>query len=348
MEAYCDNRSPPPLKRHVPPMLTLPLRSSLDTLIPGLSPGPMTLVSNFFAEHYPDTDLISCSQLLAQVLPSPIAPNPIAPLINHEELSTTCQKVSEECKKNRQNIAPQSSISEAESIVCVSKPASDGYKWKKYGQKQVKTSELPRCYYKCSINDCPVTKKVGHFLNGNVSDIIYTGQHNHEPPLRLKQAKYDPAMDHDTSVVDELAYDRQQSNNITPNEVNTYERKRKMEASVDQVSVSKVIISEPKIVVQTRSEIDILDDGFKWRKYGQKVVKGNTFPRGYYRCAYAGCKVRKHVERVVSDPKSVVTTYEGKHKHDIPVIAKPSSSDVTTTKNAEPYLLQLKEEKIMT
>jgi hypothetical protein len=32
-------------------------------------------------------------------------------------------------------------------------------------------------------------------------------------------------------------------------------------------------------VVQTTSEIDILDDGYRWRKYGQKVVKGNPNPR---------------------------------------------------------------------
>lgn len=36
---------------------------------------------------------------------------------------------------------------------------------------------------------------------------------------------------------------------------------------------------EPRIVVQTTSEIDILDDGYRWRKYGQKVVKGNPNPR---------------------------------------------------------------------
>ncbi len=36
---------------------------------------------------------------------------------------------------------------------------------------------------------------------------------------------------------------------------------------------------EPRVVVQTTSEIDILDDGYRWRKYGQKVVKGNPNPR---------------------------------------------------------------------
>lgn len=38
-------------------------------------------------------------------------------------------------------------------------------------------------------------------------------------------------------------------------------------------------IREPRVVVQTRSDVDILDDGYRWRKYGQKVVKGNPNPR---------------------------------------------------------------------
>lgn len=28
--------------------------------------------------------------------------------------------------------------------------------------------------------------------------------------------------------------------------------------------------------------------------------------------------MRKHVERAAADPKAVVTTYEGKHNHDLP------------------------------
>lgn len=38
-------------------------------------------------------------------------------------------------------------------------------------------------------------------------------------------------------------------------------------------------IREPRVVVQTLSEVDILDDGYRWRKYGQKVVRGNPNPR---------------------------------------------------------------------
>lgn len=35
----------------------------------------------------------------------------------------------------------------------------------------------------------------------------------------------------------------------------------------------------PRIAFHTRSTEDILDDGFKWRKYGQKAVKNSTHPR---------------------------------------------------------------------
>jgi hypothetical protein len=39
------------------------------------------------------------------------------------------------------------------------------------------------------------------------------------------------------------------------------------------------VVKKPKIIIQTRSEVDLLDDGYRWRKYGQKVVKGNPRPR---------------------------------------------------------------------
>ncbi|XP_022880985.1 probable WRKY transcription factor 56 [Olea europaea var. sylvestris] len=36
---------------------------------------------------------------------------------------------------------------------------------------------------------------------------------------------------------------------------------------------------KPKYAFQTRSQVDVLDDGYRWRKYGQKAVKNNRFPR---------------------------------------------------------------------
>ncbi|KAI4385315.1 hypothetical protein MLD38_003357 [Melastoma candidum] len=68
---------------------------------------------------------------------------------------------------------------------------------------------------------------------------------------------------------------------------------------------------------QTRSRVDILDDGYRWRKYGQKAVKNNKFPRSYYRCTHRGCSVKKQVQRLTNDEDVVVTTYEGVHSHTI-------------------------------
>ena len=37
--------------------------------------------------------------------------------------------------------------------------------------------------------------------------------------------------------------------------------------------------SQPRFAFQTRSADDILDDGYRWRKYGQKAVKNSNYPR---------------------------------------------------------------------
>ncbi|MFS8017189.1 putative transcription factor WRKY family [Helianthus anomalus] len=350
-ETGCGGDGVPLSQRSVPPTLTLPQRSFIETLAIGLSPGPMTLVSNFFSDHYPDIDLGSFSRLFDETLPGLAAGNQAAPLLYHD-LASNCGKQLEHDKQNQQDLDSESDNSKPEYVVSINRPANDGYKWRKYRQKQVKASELPRSYYKCTQINCSATKKIGHFLDGGVSDIIYKGQHNHEPPLVHAQAKYGAPMDQHTSFVQEPVNPHQEVvNHVVANEVEgDHEanlKKRKSDfGCVDRASPSRVTVVESKIVVQTRSEVDILDDGFKWRKYGQKVVKGNTYPRSYYRCAYTGCKVRKHVERVYLDPKSVVTTYEGKHKHDIPVLAKPSSHNITNFNIEEMTLLQSKEEHI--
>ncbi|CAN1237437.1 Probable WRKY transcription factor 43 [Linum grandiflorum] len=73
--------------------------------------------------------------------------------------------------------------------------------------------------------------------------------------------------------------------------------------------------ARPRFAFQTRSEDDILDDGYRWRKYGQKAVKNSAYPRSYYRCTHHTCSVKKQVQRLSKDTSIVVTTYEGIHNH---------------------------------
>ncbi|KAL9410136.1 hypothetical protein AB3S75_043985 [Citrus x aurantiifolia] len=81
---------------------------------------------------------------------------------------------------------------------------------------------------------------------------------------------------------------------------------------------------EPRFAFMTKSDIDHLDDGYRWRKYGQKAVKNSPHPRSYYRCTSAGCGVKKRVERSSEDPTIVVTTYEGQHIHPSPITPRGS------------------------
>ena len=63
----------------------------------------------------------------------------------------------------------------------------DGYNWRKYGQKQVKGSENPRSYYKCTFPSCPTKKKVERSLDGQITEIVYKGTHNHAKPQNTRR-----------------------------------------------------------------------------------------------------------------------------------------------------------------
>lgn len=59
-----------------------------------------------------------------------------------------------------------------------------------------------------------------------------------------------------------------------------------------------------------------LDDGYSWRKYGQKDILGAKFPRGYYRCTQRmakGCLATKQVQRNDDNPTIFEVIYRGKH-----------------------------------
>ncbi|KAL6979545.1 hypothetical protein U1Q18_021206 [Sarracenia purpurea var. burkii] len=71
----------------------------------------------------------------------------------------------------------------------------------------------------------------------------------------------------------------------------------------------------PRIAFHTKSSEDVLDDGYRWRKYGQKAVKNCFHPRSYYRCTHHTCNVKKQIQRLSKDTSIVVTTYEGIHNH---------------------------------
>nr|QGQ64035.1 WRKY transcription factor 12 [Santalum album] len=288
--------------------------------------------------------------------------------------------------------------------------SEDGYNWRKYGQKQVKGSEYPRSYYKCTHPNCQVKKKVERSHDGQITEIIYKAAHNHPKPQPSRRsalgsgfssnemaemaggsgscdkaegwsvsANFQPGSREikvssnwrgdglertsSTSVVTDLSdpisttqgksvgafesadtpelsstlashddeEDQATQGSISlgddADEDESESKRRKKESCLIEANLSSRAVREPRVVVQIESDVDILDDGYRWRKYGQKVVKGNPNPRSYYKCTSAGCSVRKHVERASHNLKSVITTYEGKHNHEVPAARNSSQSN---------------------
>ncbi|CAI9301594.1 unnamed protein product [Lactuca saligna] len=230
----------------------------------------------------------------------------------------------------------------------------DGYNWRKYGQKQIKRSNNPQSYYKCTYPNCPTKKKVEKDLNGFITKIIYKEKHNHTMPTNVQKSSSNSfnntIFEHSNrfqpySECSFIEHEQEQGSSICESRIdheNEPEAKRwkldEVESEAISSSLSKTL-EEPRLVVETKSDIDILDDGYRWRKYGQKVVKGNMNPRSYYKCTYVGCRVRKLVERASHDFQSVITTYEAKHNHSPPMsrrggnyaINQASTSTTTTT-----------------
>ncbi|MBA0872750.1 hypothetical protein Goshw_019853 [Gossypium schwendimanii] len=294
-----------------------------------------------------------------------------------------------------------------------SETSEDGYNWRKYGQKQVKGSEYPRSYYKCTHPNCQVKKKVERSLDGQITEIIYKGAHNHSKPQPCRRPSLGSTLSSEemsesvegngtsvkveggliwrnsqagskeiklgsdwradglertsSSIVTDLSDplstaqgksvgmfesaetpefsstlashndendDRATQGSISlcgdaANDDESESKRRKTESCMTEMNVASSASREPRVVVQIESDVDILDDGYRWRKYGQKVVKGNPNPRSYYKCTSPGCPVRKHVERASHNLKYVLTTYDGKHNHEVP--AARNSSHVNSS-----------------
>jgi WRKY DNA -binding domain len=110
------------------------------------------------------------------------------------------------------------------------------------------------------------------------------------------------------------------TNNINDNTINNdtnHGNSNNSQSIVSPSSLPVTTISSPRLVIETNTSVDCLDDGYHWRKYGQKTVKGSPFPRSYYKCTEKGCSVKKQVEQ---NGTSIVNTYEGTHTHLAPAM----------------------------
>ncbi|XP_023770079.1 WRKY transcription factor SUSIBA2 isoform X1 [Lactuca sativa] len=270
-------------------------------------------------------------------------------------------------RRNIDNLTPTQSDQGITFSKLPEKPTGDGYNWRKYGQKLVKGNTFVRSYYKCTFGNCPARKQVEHSHDGHITEINYLWKHEHPKPINTlvkgsafvlpiqskasddlslvtseDHSSVHPAASHEPETnqlqlvpvpdnSQELAVSRSEGNN----DISSESKRQKRENE----GISTKTNCEPRVVVHTTSAVDIVNDGYRWRKYGQKLVKGNVNPRSYYRCSSAGCPAKKHVERAAHDEKVVITTYEGRHDHDLPAGGRnvtPNISGIGTgTGNAD-------------
>ncbi|XP_020232748.1 probable WRKY transcription factor 20 isoform X1 [Cajanus cajan] len=327
---------------------------------------------------------------------SPFVKNEIADPSNELSLSSPVQMVSSGAGARvegdldelnpRSNIATGLQASQVDNrgsglSAAADRVSDDGYNWRKYGQKHVKGSEFPRSYYKCTHPNCEVKKLFERSHDGQITEIIYKGTHDHPKPqpnrryssgtmMSMQEERSEKALtgrdDKGSNICGQMSHpaDPDSTPELSPVATNDgdlegtgflsnrntdevddddpFSKRRKMDLGNADITPVVKPIREPRVVVQTLSEVDILDDGYRWRKYGQKVVRGNPNPRSYYKCTNSGCPVRKHVERASHDPKAVITTYEGKHNHDVPTarnschdMARPASAGGQTRTRPE-------------
>ncbi|XP_009105004.1 probable WRKY transcription factor 57 [Brassica rapa] len=105
------------------------------------------------------------------------------------------------------------------------------------------------------------------------------------------------------------------SSSEDPTESSTASAAKTPETPKKEKKKAQKQIRQQRFAFMTKSDVDNLEDGYRWRKYGQKAVKNSSFPRSYYRCTNSRCTVKKRVERSSEDPSIVITTYEGQHCH---------------------------------
>ncbi|CAE5963138.1 unnamed protein product [Arabidopsis arenosa] len=129
-----------------------------------------------------------------------------------------------------------------------------------------------------------------------------------------------------------------------------------MTSHVPQRSSKKKNYGAEGLVFYRDESLTPRDDGFTWRKYGQKTIKTSPYQRSYYICAYAkdqNCNAKKRVQMIQDSPPVYRITYVGKHVckafavHDDTYGSELIKFDQVVSNSVMPQLATIEEQEII-
>ncbi|XP_039173282.1 WRKY transcription factor WRKY24-like [Eucalyptus grandis] len=304
--------SPPSL-----PLSALPLSpSAIPTMPPGLSP--------------------------ADFLDSKVSP-PLS-LPPRSKSSDSYQQIPKGEDANGSTFTLQTNAKQQSQAQSMREQTDDGYNWRKYGQKQAKGSKNPSSYYKCTHPHCPTKKKVERSLDGQITEMVYKGCHNHPKPQATRRSSASsassvpslllsalplspsafPTMPPGLSPADFLDSKVSPPLSLSPRSKSpdSYQQIPKRE-DANYSTFTFQTNAKQQSQAQSMREQRKSDDGYNWRKYGQKQVKGSENPWHYYKCTHPECPTKKKVERSL-DGQITEIVYKGTHNHAKPLAIRRS------------------------
>ncbi|CAL5213775.1 unnamed protein product [Lathyrus oleraceus] len=226
-----------------------------------------------------------------------------------------------------------------------------------YCEKQLSTfpnlydssSSQPNCFdpssYNMSFTECLQGTNMDHYnsslansfgvLSPSSSEVFSSvDQGNQQKPevgadQTLANSSVSNSSSSEAGVAEEDSGKRKKNGQVVKEEQGQQDNTKNGNNKVDKKKGEKKQ-KEPRFAFMTKSEVDQLEDGYRWRKYGQKAVKNSPYPRSYYRCTTQKCTVKKRVERSYEDPTTVITTYEGQHNHPVPTSLRGNAAAMFT------------------
>ncbi|AES88086.2 WRKY1b transcription factor [Medicago truncatula] len=141
----------------------------------------------------------------------------------------------------------------------------------------------------------------------------------------------------DTNKVKEVFNGKCEKKKRTENGGELVQRQFLSKNEIVNVDNAEATLTKTRVTIRARSEETMITDGCEWRKFGQKLSKGNPCPKACYRCSTSrGCSIQKQVQRCALDRTVAITTYEENRNLPLPAAAKEM---VQTTSAAAKMLL---------